>query len=84
MIRFDLILIFRQGAQNVWWYWHTAEEAVCWARDTFPDVKGIQVAWTVGTGLKIQQWKSEPFKYYVLGEFPLVDPAKRWSCLEIE
>lgn len=79
MIRFDLILIFRDRAQNVWWYWHTPEEAVAWARGLFPDVRDIQVAWNSGGGLRIQDWRPAP---ETPGE--PIDPMGRWSALEMD
>lgn len=82
MIRFDLILIFRDRAQNIWWYWHNAEEAVSWARDTFPGVQEIQVAWSMGSGLKLQSWRLQTVPAMIQDE--LMDPARRWDCLEID
>ena len=79
MIQFDLILIFRDRAQNVWWYWRTPEEAVSWARDLYRDLIGMQVAWNTGMGLRIQEWKPEP-------RLPdeSIDHEARWSCLEMD
>ena len=82
MIRFDLILIFRDRAQNVWWYWHTPEEAVSWARDTFRDVQEIRVAWSLGSGLKLQAWKPQTLTTMIKDK--TIDPARRWECLEMD
>lgn len=84
MIRYDLLVVFRTGAQSLSWYWPTAQHAVAWAAERFPEAKKIEVAWSAGSGLQIQGWTRPELRLPDAGPDPEIDSRGRWAALEID